>query len=192
MEEQQKATKETFFVRIPGEDDEVFEGYTFGEKWKGFACPMFERSEADRIMARLQRRFRDATRFDETTDTYSWEPAQRSLGQAGSAMGRDIEYEGRTVHVYPIGSGDWGWWQGRQDSVKVQKVKASTRLVAGLYERWQDEKKREDIREYGKALSKALGFDVVMTEVPFGFTFDNVRVAVREGKGEIEIVVSEG
>ncbi len=96
------------------------------------------------------------------------------------------------MHVYPIGSGSWGWLQARQDSGKVEKVRVSTRLIARLFERWQDEKKYEDIQEYGKALSEALGFDIVMTEVPFGFRFDNVRVTVRRIGGIVDVVVREG
>lgn len=192
MGSQRKASKGTFFVRIPGESIETFQGYTFGETWKGFACPMFERSEADKIMERCRRRFNDSTCFEVATDTYSWSPSSGSLGQVGCAAGRDIEYGGNTLHVYPIGSGSWGWLQARQDSGKVEKVRVSTRLIARLFERWQDEKKYEDIQEYGKALSEALGFDIVMTEVPFGFRFDNVRVTVRRIGGIVDVVVREG
>lgn len=54
-------------------------------------------------------------------------------------------------------------------------------MIVNLYWRWLDEKKYEDINEYGKVLSEKLGFAVTMTKKPFGFKFDNYCVEVTGG-----------
>lgn len=195
MEKQQKAIKATFSLGHPGGETQTFEGYTFGETWQGYACPMFERSEADRIMVeRLQKRFNESTRYGEATDTYSWEPAPRTLGKGGSVTGLDIEFQGKTVHVYPVGAADWAWQQGSQkpqESSKVQKVKGCRQFISGLYLRWLDEKEYEDIEDYGKALARQLGFEVEMTKKPFGFKFDNVHVTVQGDSMRADMVIRE-
>lgn len=69
------------------------------------------------------------------------------------------------------------------------KIVKSGQLILELYWRWLDEGKYEDINEYGKVISNALGCPVEMTKRPFGFKINGMQIKVTGGcqKAKIEL-----
>jgi len=82
-----------------------FEAFTNGRTWNGWACPMFEKAEADRLVEvlRADPYWDGDHRYDPEQDAYV-------LG-CGDGDEEDIwpssEFEGH--HVYAIGAGSWCW-----------------------------------------------------------------------------------
>lgn len=91
--------------------DQTFAGYTAGESWNGWACPRFTKEVADRVLAACLAAEQDGS-YDPETDTYitndtgSMDPAD-----FGRWQGEDIQVEGQTVHVYPLGAWAWVWME---------------------------------------------------------------------------------
>jgi hypothetical protein len=84
-----------------------FEGYTWGDRWNGWACPAFEKKQADRIWA-LQRKDGNEAKYDKATDTFI-------LIRDGNQEDKEI-YKGekhlfasQELVLYPIGSMVWTW-----------------------------------------------------------------------------------
>jgi hypothetical protein len=83
--------------------DEVFEGWTDGHRWNGWAMPFFEREQAEWVMRCLS----PSGHFDTARDCFitttspdepeEWQGVTISLPDGGSAL------------VYPIGAGSWIW-----------------------------------------------------------------------------------
>ena len=67
------------------------------------------------------------------------------------------------------------------------KVVKSGQLILELYWRWLDEGKYEDINEYGKVISNALGCPVEMTKRPFGFKYNGLQIKVTGGSRKAKI-----
>lgn len=83
--------------------DAVWEGYTDGKHWNGWACPYFTKEVADDIM-RINNADNNGTEmyYVPTTDTYvrTWDD------------GNDEEFDGIDIngmHLYPIGNMCWIW-----------------------------------------------------------------------------------
>lgn len=80
---------------------EAFEGWHDPDvRWNGFACPLFERTEADRVAGAFGLRYVDADdAYRDDTDLYA---------------GTDQD----DLHLYPIGAHGWTWWdvEGEEES----------------------------------------------------------------------------
>jgi hypothetical protein len=80
---------------------EKFEGYTFGELWNGWACPLFTFEVAEQIrLSSVNEDF--VLTYDKNSDTYSVD------GDICTPL--EIEYEGQKFKVYGIGAYGWTWW----------------------------------------------------------------------------------
>lgn len=110
--EQARALKAGGYLAIrrlfTSDDEARFAGYTFGQKWNGFECPMFEKDQADSIMRHIETQGY-TTSYDEATDTYKWQHEDDESPHA--CQGRDIQYRyhSGTCHVYAIGAFEWTW-----------------------------------------------------------------------------------
>jgi hypothetical protein len=87
--------------------DEIFRGWTTGERWNGWGMPRFEFHEAMRY-ARATEASWDAqkTRYDRERNAFvtqmdEWE-------EVDAAMTIVVPRRGR-IEVYPIGAGSWVW-----------------------------------------------------------------------------------
>ncbi len=86
-----------------------------GEHWNGWACPHFEREEADRLLA-AQRAAGFHGRYDPERDAYvfphgfddpDYDPNDPEWAREPDWVFEGMELDGR--HVYPIGSWAWTW-----------------------------------------------------------------------------------
>jgi len=89
--------------------DMTFRGYTSGDTWNGWACPLFPKDEADRIAEAfdgLEHPYDGSEHraaYDEEGDTFVfYEPTSDSYEAF-----RGIDVEGTTL--YPIGTYAWTW-----------------------------------------------------------------------------------
>lgn len=92
-------------------ENKAFSGYTSGETWNGFACPLFSYDEATKILDLLQERT-----GDETLESWEYEASKDKFLLHSSTHeepetfeGQPIEVEGEVVDLYPIGSYSWTW-----------------------------------------------------------------------------------
>lgn len=87
----------------------IFEGYTDDDTWNGWACPYFEKSEAERVLkaSEANRYFgsydaqQDAFSVRSQDDPEDYEP------EVFQAVNRNVE--GSEVTVYGIGTYSWIW-----------------------------------------------------------------------------------
>lgn len=109
-EEMEPKYRKSFFSMdcLPEDPSGWLPGWTAGDRWNGWACPMFDREAADLFCTLTER---DPgmyqTRYDAKADAYV------STNQDGEvedrAEGCDIEVAGRKIRVYDIGSHSWCW-----------------------------------------------------------------------------------
>ena len=86
--------------RFTIDDAAVFEGWTDGSDWNGWACPYFEVAEAQKIAAY------HGGRFDEASREFTF---QANSEEPESYAAETIEAGGRQVEAWPIGSTIWIW-----------------------------------------------------------------------------------
>lgn len=94
-----------------------FTGWTDGQRWNGFACPLFERDEAQRMVDAYATGALSwsgppeegyAAGYEAATDSFWF--YNPSVGARDAFSGTDIILpDGRPVHVYPIGAAGWIW-----------------------------------------------------------------------------------
>lgn len=85
-------------------------GFTCGQKWNGWDCPLFGLAEAEAIfrMLRTRQSVHENYYFDITRDTFVIEDTY--FDEPEIFQGIDITLvDGSTVHVYGIGWGSWIW-----------------------------------------------------------------------------------
>lgn len=91
------------------DDETAYEGYTTGETWNGWACPMFTREVAEQITATVKAEDWEGgtVTFDEYLQTFVWESEgiTETTGFSETFDFTDTEH-GR---LYPIGAGSWIW-----------------------------------------------------------------------------------
>ncbi len=100
--------KATFSIdSIP---DTTFDGYTNGDTWNGWACPYFEKSEAERVLQASEANHyiwsydsnQDAFIVRSNDDPEDYEP------EIFEAVRRHVEGGGEVI-VYGIGAYSWIW-----------------------------------------------------------------------------------
>lgn len=80
----------------------VFEGYTDGSHWNGWACPWFTKEVADDIMRMTNKDNENVMRYYQEIDTYSYYIDDDNNSEF---KGKDIN----GLHLYPIGNAYWVW-----------------------------------------------------------------------------------
>ena len=104
--------KKTTFEIEPLEG-QAFEGFTEGQRWNGWACPLFTRDESDRLVGAWNALGYKAD-YDSAADMYRFAPIDR-FGDPDPDLSDEEEAEhfgsfvvdGMTL--YPIGAGAWIW-----------------------------------------------------------------------------------
>jgi hypothetical protein len=89
--------------------DTVFEGYSDGDTWNGFACPYFEKDVAEHVLRASVRNGyswtydadRDAFIVRSIQDPPDYEPEE--------FLGQSIMVNGQKITVYGIGAYFWIW-----------------------------------------------------------------------------------
>ena len=82
------------------EDGPIYNGYTNGNHWNGWACPWFTKEVADKIATEVNADAPYCTmHYDKANDAFVYK-----------AEGDDeCIYKANTQGLYPIGNGDWRW-----------------------------------------------------------------------------------
>lgn len=90
--------------------DGVYEGYTDGDTWNGWACPYFEYSEAERVLKASQvNGF--LWSYDKSEDRFTvWNRAEYPAKDAPEVFrAAEIDAGGRSIRAYPVGAYTWIW-----------------------------------------------------------------------------------
>jgi hypothetical protein len=97
--------KGRFSIEMMDEDKPFLcvDGYTMGFLWNGWAMPVFDKENAEKILKATDAKYR----YDEATDTFSWIVLDGE--EEDSTQGSIIHVDGVPVKVYSIGAGSWTW-----------------------------------------------------------------------------------
>lgn len=79
----------------------VLDAWTQGDLWNGWAKPLFEKAEALKIAEIMG----EGMTYDAEKDRF----VDHLDGEQEVYEKMEIEAEGRTIEVYPIGTGSWCW-----------------------------------------------------------------------------------
>ena len=86
------------------ESQDLFTGWTNGQAWNGWAKPLFERTEAERLIAWLKD---EKARFDKDRDAFVTASPD---GEQEAWPAQSIEIsDGSSIKVYSIGAACWCW-----------------------------------------------------------------------------------
>jgi len=100
--------------RFTTDDTVSFEGWTDGSLWNGWACPAFEKQEADRLAAHL-RSVGCVAEFDAAKDAFTIREFDGAdLYDPEEYEGLDIETPEGTKRVYAIGAYSWVWQETKR------------------------------------------------------------------------------
>lgn len=80
----------------------VFEGYTQGEEWNGWACPYFTFEQAEQVVKAHSEKGLKAW-YDPDTDAFSFEI--EASNEIDTFKAEEIEGQ----RLYPIGASCWIW-----------------------------------------------------------------------------------
>ncbi|HEY9285892.1 MAG TPA: hypothetical protein VIP46_20755 [Pyrinomonadaceae bacterium] len=85
--------------------EKVFDGYTRGENWNGWACPYFTSDQARQLVRAYEEKGLRAW-YDEDSDAYSFEvEAGAGVKETDTFPAEDVE----GLRLYPIGASCWIW-----------------------------------------------------------------------------------
>lgn len=105
--------RETKFV-IDTLGDKIFEGYTQGEEWNGWACPYFTFEQAQKVVEA----FNEGERFEGDKVEARYDAEQDAFCFFFESSGESEDFSALTVDgrkLYPIGSGCWIWEDATAD-----------------------------------------------------------------------------
>lgn len=101
----------------------IYDGYTDGTHWNGWACPWFTKETALEIADDYNVLMPDdkvRTIYNETEDTfifYGYDEAETE-----EFKGKDFTINGKTLHLYPVGNGCWIWDDVADSQTKDSKT----------------------------------------------------------------------
>ena len=121
--------KKAKFYICADSNESIFEGYTEGDRWNGWACPYFTKEVGMEILEKnfnseyyygFYNEEHDAFIFNMEDDVkYTIEDLKEDFdlckelcekyGYVDIFEGQDIMYNGNPIHVYPIGAYGWIW-----------------------------------------------------------------------------------
>jgi hypothetical protein len=85
-----------------------FAGWHRGDNWNGWACPYFEKAEADRVLAEMGNGW-EVAKFDAEKDAYVFLSEGCREDEQDVFKGEDVEINGKKMHLYPVGAYCWIW-----------------------------------------------------------------------------------
>lgn len=85
---------------MPGQ---VFNGFTQGETWNGWACPFFTHDEAQKIVTAHKEHGLNAY-YDQESDGFAFE-----VESSGDDYDIFSSVEVANMKLYPVGTGCWIW-----------------------------------------------------------------------------------
>lgn len=87
----------------------TFIGFSDGSDWNGWACPYFEKGEAERVLRNSESNgFRWS--YDKDKDAFIVHHQDDEDTDAPEVFeGTDIEFAGQLMRVYPVGAYSWIW-----------------------------------------------------------------------------------
>lgn len=84
-------------------------GWTADERWNGWACPRFEKEEADKILEDFNLGAEHQARYNEEKDTYYFPSIFDDEVEWDEYQGQIINTFEGPKKIYTIGSGFWVW-----------------------------------------------------------------------------------
>lgn len=98
------------FFAIDSEGEPLFQGYTDGRTWNGWAHPYFTKEVGILIVKHFLELGYSAW-YDEKEDAFNFvlDGSVNNTEDIDSFSGKDFIMNGETIRLYPIGSGCWVW-----------------------------------------------------------------------------------
>jgi hypothetical protein len=83
----------------------VFDGYTTGDTWNGWATPVFAEAEAKKIVDALSSS-EEPLAFDSDNNAVIWYSRDWGEVRYDATL---IGFDNSTVRAYPVGTREWTW-----------------------------------------------------------------------------------
>ena len=162
------------------DDDARFEGWTFQERWNGWACPYFELAEARRIAGHVSwiNEGSDTWTFDETTGIFYADEAESD--DEVSVWEPEL-VEGRSL--YALGA---GWWTWRMVNGRRHVVEPETDERVGCFWEPDEDGSCSSVRDLLREVEEGLGLDLSAAR---DLWTKAGAPHVREDTGVVEVVV---
>lgn len=97
---------------LPGKS---FEGVTDGSDWNGWACPRFERAEAERVL-RASEPNGFAWTYDQASDQFVVTNESDDADSAPEVFrATTVRMNGERIKVYPVGAWSWIWEEAEHE-----------------------------------------------------------------------------
>lgn len=95
-------------ARFKGIETSNFSGYTFGKDWNGWECPLFTKRVANKIVKTYNQMMQPShIEYDSKNDCYL--EFEQHYNEPIVYEPTYIEYNGKTIKVYGLGSYYWMW-----------------------------------------------------------------------------------
>ena len=100
-------TKKEFFL----DESPSFIGYTNGETWNGWECPLFSLETAKKVLELMIDDEDTSAYYDERLDKIMVVMNVSTTPEVEVYEPSTVDYNGETIKVYNVGSGSWCWMQ---------------------------------------------------------------------------------
>ena len=87
----------------------IADAYCDEHRWNGWACPYFEKEQAEKVIDWLQNDCDVIVAYDETNDAYITRYKDDDESDAETWKGIDVKTVDGVKHVYSIGGWSWCW-----------------------------------------------------------------------------------
>ena len=104
-------SEQTFYASlfcIDSSEEEVFPGFTSGETWNGWACPLFTREVAEKVLADSEKVGYKVV-YDEERRAFVVRYEDDNITAPEVFQAQEIEVGGNLVTVYGVGAYSWAW-----------------------------------------------------------------------------------
>jgi hypothetical protein len=93
--------------------DGNFSGFSRGETWNGWECPLFEQSEASHILEALANYDGGAWSFISEEDAFGYIDNNGDFESFSSHL---VSYDGSIIKAYGIGAFGWCWIDAEREN----------------------------------------------------------------------------
>jgi hypothetical protein len=101
------------------DDTNYYEGFTAGETWNGWACPMFTKETTQKILTEMfDRGDLVEWSFDEKSDTFHY-MFNDGNEEHEAVNSFDVYFAGQKMHVYGLGAYAWVWFDNKWNALNA-------------------------------------------------------------------------
>jgi hypothetical protein len=115
----------------------TYEGYTFGQRWNGWAVPYFTKEVGQSIMDEMNTDEGNTAVYDEERDMFVVSNGYDDTTEEFPGM--DIAGDGEILRLYPIGASSWVWDEAEVEPESVRELREFRKqMTETLFQLWDE------------------------------------------------------